>query len=128
MSTPISSLMTAPVWSVGMDDTILAVEVLMAQHGLSWAPVMEPSGALVGVITLSDLMQCHRRNEDAAIVSAWQVCSYKPISVPADTSVTEVAKLMLAHKIHHVVVTEDGAMVGVVSALDYVRRCVVDVG
>jgi signal-transduction protein with cAMP-binding, CBS, and nucleotidyltransferase domain len=126
MKTPISSLMSSPVWSVGMDDTIQAVEALMAQHGLSWAPVLEPSGALVGVIALSDLMQFHRRDEDPAIVSVWQVCSYKPISVSAQTSVAEVAQLMLAHKIHHVVVTEDGGMVGVVSALDFVRRFALD--
>jgi signal-transduction protein with cAMP-binding, CBS, and nucleotidyltransferase domain len=122
MKTPISSLMTSPVWSVGMDDTVLTVEALMSQHGLSWAPVIEPSGALVGVIALSDLMQFHRRDEDPALVSVWQVCSYKPISAPAQTDVAEVAQLMLAHQIHHVVVTQDGAMVGVVSALDFVRR------
>jgi signal-transduction protein with cAMP-binding, CBS, and nucleotidyltransferase domain len=122
MKTPISSLMTSPVWSVGMDDTVQTVEALMTEHGLSWAPVVEPPGVLVGVIALSDLMQFHHRDADPAGVSMWQVCSYKPISVPADTSVTEVARLMLAHKIHHVVVTEHGGMVGVVSALDFVRR------
>lgn len=127
-NTPISSLMTSPVVSVGMDDTVQAVQALMSQHKLSWVPVVEPEGAPVGVIALSDLVQFHARDGDPAAVSAWQICHYKPISVAAATSVAEVARQMLAHKIHHVVVTKDGAMVGVVSALDFVRRFVLEVG
>lgn len=127
MNTPIASLMTSPVWSVSMDDTVQAIEALMSEHKLSWVPVIEPDGAAVGVIALSDLMQFHAREGDAAAVSAWQICHYKPISVAADTSIAEVARLMLAHKIHHVVVTKNDSMVGVVSALDFVRRFVVDV-
>jgi signal-transduction protein with cAMP-binding, CBS, and nucleotidyltransferase domain len=126
MNAPISSLMNSPVWSVGMDDTVQAIEALMSEHDLSWVPVVEPSGAPVGVIALSDLMQFHTREGDPAAVCAWQVCHYKPISVTADTSVAEVARLMLAHKIHHVVVTKNDSMVGVVSALDFMRRFVVN--
>ncbi len=126
MNTPISSLMTSPVLSIGMEDTVQAIEALMSQHKLSWVPVLEPNGAPVGVIAGSDLMQFHTRGGDPAVVSAWQVCHYKPISVSADTSVTEVARLMLAHKIHHVVVTKSDSMVGVVSALDLVRRFVLE--
>jgi predicted transcriptional regulator len=126
MNTPIASLMHSPVWSVDMDDTVQAIEALMSEHKLSWVPVVEPSGAPVGVIAQSDLVQFHVREGDPAAVCAWQVCHYKPISVGADTSVTEVARLMLAHKIHHVVVMNNDSMVGVVSALDFVRRFVVE--
>jgi CBS domain-containing protein len=126
MNTLISSLMKSPVFSVGMDDPVESIEALMSEHDLSWVPVVGPNGGPVGVIALSDLMQFRTRDGDPAAVSAWQICHYKPISVSADTSVAEVARLMLAHKIHHVVVTKNDAMVGVVSALDFVRRFVVD--
>lgn len=126
MNTPIASLMKSPVWSVGMDDTVQAIEALMSEHDLSWVPVIGPNGAPVGVIALHDLVQFHVREGDPAAVCAWQVCHYKPISVAADTSIAEVARLMLVHKIHHVVVTKNDGMVGVVSALDFVRRFVVD--
>jgi CBS domain-containing protein len=126
MNTPIATMMTSPVWSVGMDDTVQAIEALMSEHNLSWVPVLEPNGAPIGVIALSDLMQFHNREGDPNAVSAWQICHYKPISVTSDTSVDEVARLMLAHKIHHVVVTRNDSIVGVVSALDFVHRFVVD--
>lgn len=125
MNTPISSLMTSPVWSVDMDATVEAIEALMARESLSWVPVTEPNGAAIGVISQSDLLQFNlHRKKDAASVPAWQICTYKPISVSADTSVADVARLMLERRIHHVVVTRDGIMVGVVSALDFVRAFV----
>jgi signal-transduction protein with cAMP-binding, CBS, and nucleotidyltransferase domain len=124
MDTPISSLMTSQVWSVGMDDTVQAVEALMSQHKLSWVPVVGPDSAPVGVIALSDLVQFRTRSTDPSSTCAWQICHYKPISVGAGTSIAEVARLMLAARVHHVVVMQDGAMVGVVSALDFVRRFV----
>jgi CBS domain-containing protein len=52
---------------------------------------------------------------------AWQLCSYKPISVEANTPVGEVAQLMVHHRIHHAVVMNASGMVGVVSSLDFVR-------
>jgi CBS domain-containing protein len=48
--------------------------------------------------------------------AAWQIRTYKPVSVSVDTSVADVARLMPERRTHHVVVTRDGAMVGVVSA------------
>jgi CBS domain-containing protein len=121
MDKPISSLMTFPVWSVGMDDRVAAIEELMTRQDLSWVPVVASGGAAVGVVTKSDLLQFHTRGKDPAAVAAWLICSYKPISVDATASVGEVAQLMLQRKLHHVVVTQAGSMVGVVSALDFVR-------
>lgn len=118
---PISSLMSAPVWSVGMDDSVAAIELLMTDKDLSWVPVVGPDGTAVGVVTRSDLLQFHHRGQDAAAVAAWLVCSYKPIGVDAATSIARVAQLMLERKAHHVVVTQRDSMVGVVSALDFVR-------
>jgi predicted transcriptional regulator len=122
---PISSLMNAPVWSVGMDDTVAAIEQLMTAKDLSWVPVVGPDGAAVGVVTRSDLLQFHQRGQDAAAVAAWLICSYKPFAVDAATSIARVAQLMLERKAHHAVVTVRGGMVGVVSALDFVRLAAV---
>jgi CBS domain-containing protein len=121
MDKPISSLMTFPVRSVGMDDKVADIESLMTRQDLSWVPVVEPGGAAVGVVTRSDLLQFHARRRDPAEVAAWLICSYKPISVEATATVGEVANLMLQRKLHHVVVTRNGSMVGVVSSLDFVR-------
>jgi CBS domain-containing protein len=120
--TPISSMMTTQVRTVGMDDTVCEVDAFMHENALSWAPVREPSGAIVGVIGAADLLQFHVRQGDARATRIWQICTYKPISVRPDANVSEVAQLMLRHKLHHVVVMDQEHIVGVVSSLDFVRR------
>ena len=118
--------MERQVWAIDIDDTVAAVESLFARHGLSWAPVLESKRTIVGVISESDLLQFHAQGKDPTAVRAWQLCSYKPISVSPDTPVSEVARLMIESKIHHVVVTDSEGIAGVVSSLDFVRTFVRD--
>ena len=121
MSQPVSSFMERQVWTVDMDDTIEHIEALFNRQGLSWAPVLESKRTIVGVISASDLMQFHAQGKDQTAVQAWQLCSYKPITVSPDTPLSEVARVMLERKAHHVVVTDSEGIAGVVSSLDFVR-------
>ena len=121
MSQPISSLMERRVWSVGLDDTVQAIEAQMAAKRLSWVPVQESNGVVLGVISASDLLRFHADKKDPSKVCAWQLCTYKPITVRPDATVSEVAGLMVEKSIHHVVVTEGADIQGVVSSLDFVR-------
>ena len=121
MSQPVSSFMERQVWTVDMDDTIEHIEALFNRQGLSWAPVLESKRTIVGVISASDLMQFHAQGKDPTAVQAWQLCSYKPITVSPDTPLSEVARVMLERKAHHVVVTDSEGIAGVVSSLDFVR-------
>jgi predicted transcriptional regulator len=122
MKTPISSMMQRKVWSVRIDDSIESVERLLAEKRLTWVPVQEPAGAIVGVISASDLLQFHAHRSHETNVHAWQLCSYTPITVTSGTDVDVVAQLMVARGIHHVVVMDNGELAGVVSSLDFVRR------
>jgi len=81
---------------------------------------------VVGVISATDLLQFHAQERDPATVRAWQLCTYKPISVDQATPLGEVARVMVERRIHHVVVTGDAGLVGVVSSLDFVRICIAD--
>ena len=121
MSQAISSMMQRQVWSVGLDETVQAVEAQMAAKRLSWVPVLESNGVVLGIISASDLLRFHADKKDPSKVCAWQLCTYKPITVRADATVGEVARLMVEKSIHHVVVTEGADIQGVLSSLDFVR-------
>ena len=121
MSQAISSLMQQRVCSVGLDETVQAVEAQMAAKRLSWVPVLESNGVVLGIISASDLLRFHADKKDPSKVCAWQLCTYKPITVRADATVGEVARLMVEKSIHHVVVTEGADIQGVLSSLDFVR-------
>jgi signal-transduction protein with cAMP-binding, CBS, and nucleotidyltransferase domain len=120
MTQPISSLMQRRVWSVGFGDSVQAVEAQMVAKSLSWVPVLD-SDVVLGIISGSDLLRFHADKKDPSKVCAWQLCTYKPITVRADATVSEVAALMVEKNIHHVVVTEGADIQGVVSSLDFVR-------
>jgi len=117
----IASLMQPRTHCIAADDTVEAIEALMTRHQLQWAPVLGDRGELLGVISQTDLLRFHLDQRDPQGVAAWQLCTYRPITVPPDATVQEVARLMVEHRIHHVVVTEHGAVCGVVSSLDFVR-------
>ncbi|ABM37391.1 CBS domain-containing protein [Polaromonas naphthalenivorans] len=121
MKQTISSLMQRDVCSAGADDTLQTVESKMLARGLTWVPVVDESGAVLGVISSLDLLRFHADGKDAAKVCAWQICTYKPISVPPDASLSDVARLMVEAGIHHVVVMDGSAIKGVVSSLDFVK-------
>jgi CBS domain-containing protein len=121
MSATISSLMNRQVHVIDMDDTVAQVETLFAREGLTWAPVVQGKHALLGVVSAADLLQFHTRQQDAHAVRAGQLCAGKPITVPQDALVSDVARLMVARNIHHVVVISSTGIAGLVSSMDFVQ-------
>lgn len=124
MSQTISSLMHHEVTQVGPDDTLQTVEAKLVAKGLSWVPVIDASGVVMGVVSSADLLRAHADGKATPKVSAWQLCTYKPVTVRPDATLGEVARLMTEGNIHHVVVAEGNDIRGVVSSLDFVRTFV----
>lgn len=121
MNTTIASIMHADICCVSMDDTLAEVERRLTESRLSWAPVQSADGTVLGVLSAADLTRFRAEGRDAQAFHAWQLCTWQPIGVAPDTSLEDVARQMVARHVHHVVVRQHGAMVGVVSALDFVR-------
>jgi CBS domain-containing protein len=118
---PISRLMQARTKTIGADDLVETIEAFLNENRLSWAPVLGDSDELIGVISLADLVRFHHDKRDPASTPAWRLCTYRPIAVSPDTAISDVARLMVERHVHHVVVTDGGAIRGVVSALDFVK-------
>lgn len=123
MDTPISSLMTTPVVTVRADDTMTAVADVLARNHLSFVPVTESEGGpALGIISAGDITHFRIRECDPDALKAWQICAYKPLSVTPDASAADVARLMVEHQVHHLLVMRDHELAGVVSSLDFVRH------
>lgn len=122
MDKPISSIMQKLVLPVAMGDTVDEVEAMLKSHRISCAPVYsDEDGKILGIITAGDLSRLHAAGKDTRQIKAWEICSYRPLQVAPDTSIAKVAELMLEHRIHHVIVMQEGAMKGIVSSLDFVK-------
>jgi CBS domain-containing protein len=124
MNRPISHIMTKTVWTVALEDTAEKVEELLNRRLLSAVPVVDEKGGVFGIISAADILHLHAAKRNPKAVRAWELCTYKPIAVRPDTSVGEVAGLMVKNRIHHVPVTENGKLCGIVSALDFVEQFV----
>ena len=118
---PISRFMEERTQTLPADHTVQDIEEFMTSHHLHWAPVVGDRGELLGVISEVDLVRFHHEKRDPLAIKAWQLCTCRPLTVSPQTSVAEVARLMVGARIHHVVVGEGGAVLGVVSSMDLVR-------
>jgi CBS domain-containing protein len=115
---PVGDLCQSQVWSVQPGDPIDAIGEEMIARRRTWAPVLDPTGTLVGVISAWDLLHMQAKGSPRH-TPAWQACSGKPLTVAPDTPAQDAARLMREAHVHHLlVVSPQGKLLGVVSPLD----------
>jgi CBS domain-containing protein len=144
-----SEIMTKKILAVGPDTPLRDVAQLFLEHGISAVPVVDPSGAAVGMVSEGDLIgrddaeREARRDWWLALIAegeelhpdflaslryrertAQEVMSAPVVTVSETTTAREIASLLAAHHIKRVPVVRDGKVVGVVSRADLLRAFV----
>jgi predicted transcriptional regulator len=119
---PISAVMDHTLWTVHAENSIETVEAILAEQGLTSAPVVGSNGAIVGMIGTPELVQFHADGKNAKAVQAWEISRIKHFEVSPGDTVEEVAKLMAENKVESVSVTEFGRLKGVVSTQDLLQE------
>ena len=123
----VADLMTIEPVSIGPDAEIASAERLMDFFDVTGLPVVEEGGAVVGVISQTDVL---RVGTNVTRLTATEIqrlhvadlMTSPAITVDVDLPLVEAAKLMEDNKIHRVVaVSKAGDAVGVLSSMDFVR-------
>jgi CBS domain-containing protein len=138
-------LMTRDVAVVHPDTSLLEAVKLMARRRISGMPVLDDSGAIVGMMSEGDLIRWHEGYTERqarwldmladgtelapAFLNEIQerhrtiksVMSAGATTVTEDTLAREIALLMYAKNIKRVPVLRDGKLVGIVARSDLVR-------
>ncbi len=124
MRIQVKDFMSAPVTTVIGEDRVEEVRQTMKEQGIHAVPVISYSKevtqvevAIRGIVTASDLnddMNANATVEDIMTSSRVHV-------VHVDSTAQAAAKMMLKHKVHHIVVMDEGKIVGMVSSLDFVK-------
>jgi CBS domain-containing protein len=122
MDKPISGMMTKSVWTALDEDTVEKVEGLMARHHLASVPVVDGKGAIFGIISNADLLRFRDARGNPKVTCAWELCTFRPVEAGPATPARQIAGMMVQHKVHHVVITENRKVIGFVSALDFVEQ------
>ena len=116
MNAKIADLMTSNVLTAQPHQSVVHVRKLMQGNGVHALPVVSSSGELEGIISSHDLVDTLK---DHALVSA--IMERDVYTIPQYNDVHHAARLMRNHRIHHVVVTHEKKVVGILSAFDLLK-------
>jgi CBS domain-containing protein len=142
-------IMTKEVITVTPEMTVTELALLLASHGISGAPVLDPDGGLIGVVTENDLIDQKKKIHiptvvtilDSVIylenperigkemkkmagVTVKDICSADPITVNEDTPIDEIATIMAEKKVHTLPVMRGDALVGIIGKRDVIKTLI----
>ena len=140
------TVMNPNVVSVGPDMPVNQIARILVENGISAVPVVDESGSPLGMVSEGDLIdrrQVEREsrrdwwlnllaegealnpdflaNLKALDRKATDVMTCPVVTVQPNINVTEIAQLLVTHRIKRVPVVQDGRVVGIVSRADLLR-------
>jgi CBS domain-containing protein len=143
-------IMRTTVITVRHDATVQELATFLIEHGISGAPVVDDAGKLVGVVSLSDIVQNTAEGGEGAIPPAphyflhgwdnkldrgdWNglqveeegrlvrdIMTPNVFSVNEDAPLSQIARTMVAGCIHRLLVLREDRLVGIITTMDVVR-------
>ena len=104
---------------VDRDETVAAAARLMGRCNIGALPVTDSRGKLCGILTDRDVtIRCVAAGKDPDKVLVRAVMSPAPHSLRPAQTCDEAARSMLQNRVRRLPVTEQGRVVGIVSARD----------
>jgi CBS domain-containing protein len=134
-----NDLMARDVVLIPREMSLQAAARLLSRCRISGAPVVDADGRCIGVVSATDFVRWAERGKDAGAAApvdahcAWQVvepealpadqvdaCMTRdPVMAPPQTSIGELARLMLDAHIHRIMVRDEhNRPIGIVSSTD----------
>ena len=118
MSTQVKAFMKSPVISCALPADVGSIRDLMLQKECHAIPLIEfgenKEIKIQGIVTSDDLLGVYDDTVDIQ-----QVMSKKVHVVSQYSNAQSAAKMMLRHNCHHLLVMEDGEIVGIISSIDF---------
>lgn len=144
-------VMNREVLTVRVDLSVRELAAFLTENQISGAPVVDREGHLVGVVSLTDVAEYDADRADlspdgsdpARAVRGWEdrinpedvrplhletsdllvrdIMTPVVYTIPEDTPVPRIAQTMIAGRIHRLLVTSQGRVIGIVTSLDLVR-------
>lgn len=116
MNIKIADLMVKNVVCTQPHKTIGHVKEMMRKNSISSVPVVNTENEPVGIITSNDFKLDF---SDSSPVS--KLLSGHVYTVPAYNDISVAARVMRKHKFHHLVVTHEQEIVGIISSFDLLQ-------
>jgi CBS domain-containing protein len=129
----VGELMSRDPILVREDEPLTHAAMLLEQHRIHGLPVVDDTGALVGVVSQTDMVRARTTEQ---LWTRWRglkvrhLMTSPALTVSADATLADAAQWMEANRVHRlVVVGADGTSpVGILSTSDIVRAMVSEIG
>ncbi len=118
-----ADIMTGEVSTLLQDMSLLEASLFLEHVSHTGAPVVDANGAIVGFLTLREIMKGRKQGKMLVPVKAFM--TRNPVCVAPDTSLREVEDILYQNNIGHLPVLADGRLAGIVTRrdfLDYMSR------
>ena len=92
------------------------VRALLDRNSISSLPVVDGDRKPLGVVSATDLAQDLKNGTPVS-----KIMTQKVYTVPQYDDVSIAARVMRNHRIHHVIVTHEQQVVGIISAFDLMK-------
>jgi CBS domain-containing protein len=113
------------VWSMGPRDMVYRALQLMAEKNIGGLPVVEPDGKVVGFFSERDYARkVILMGKSSQATAVGELMSHPVYCVSPGDTIETCMELMTDRHIRHLVVCEDGKMVGVVSIGDILKAVI----
>ena len=118
----ISKILSRDCITVQHDETLRGVATKLKNNKIGAVPVLDGSGALVGILPERDLVQSLPQKIDLDTHLAADLMTTDLIVTSPEVSSSDLMKLMTDHKIRHIPIISDDGFLGIVSIGDVVKR------
>ena len=116
MNVKIADLMAKRVFSAQPHQSVEHVRGMLQRNRIHALPVVGPDGEPLGIVSSADLATDLKNGTPVS-----QIMTQGVKTVPAYNDVSVAARIMRKHKIHHVVVTHEKRVVGMISSYDLLK-------
>jgi CBS domain-containing protein len=129
-----ADLMTTPVMTIPQETSLREAARLLSRSGISGAPVVDPQGRCLGVLSSHDFVTwAGAEGEGVRFIAPWgemidvedvpdrEIRTYmtaQPVTAAPTTPVGELAQIMVDAHIHRVLVVEQNRPKGIVTSTD----------
>jgi CBS domain-containing protein len=123
----VADLMTIDPIVIGVDASLEDAARLLHENSITGLPVIDTGGALLGVISQTDMVSVGEGAVGRAIraqasgIRVGEFMTSPAVTVAMTSTLADAARVMRDGRVHRLVaVDDDGRPVGVLSAIDYV--------
>ena len=117
----VGQFMSTDLFTMRPDDLVDLAASLMDWRHIRHVPVEDEDGHLVGLISHRTLLRLLARGQHDGRVAVKEIMKADPVTVTPATPTLEAIELMRARRVGCLPVVEDGALVGIVTATDFLN-------